>query len=290
MKRLFNPIVLIGTFASILLALGLYLSDQGEYNSTLIALVGIVITLQLDQVARTEEAVHRSGELGKLWQQIEDIAWLRVAILDIAKASRKVSSQKNNEVFSEHARDKLSECRGYLQDLSRGRLQITYSDNHLMLSAISRTFKNLRAVSVQSPKTGYSWWQFPIGKRYWEANFDALKRGVKVERIFVYEDWNDELEALASTQKEAGVAVYKIEALRLTPATRINSILFDDAFMYELRLSSDGEPAAHFFSADDEDNRRQIREFKAIMDSSDVFIPRRLSRPEAADVNAPTQA
>lgn len=64
---------------------------------------------------------------------------------------------------------------------------------------------------------------------------NAIKRGVHVQRIFIYDQWTDDLDSLARKQVSAGVDVRRLDIRKLSPQYHIDMVIWDDSCGYQLR-------------------------------------------------------
>lgn len=262
MRKYLDPVLLTGVFTSILIAVALYLLGVETFQSTLVALLGTIITLQIDQIGRTESAIEKTRQYATSWQKLETSSWLKEYIEQIIEASYVVGTSLRSDIFVESAKLEVESCRNNLQEMARGQLRTP--DHRLMLRATERAKERLRAISVSNPVEGFGWWTSPIGRRYWEANLEMLAKGVRIERIFVYDQLTDKLQDLVREQATAGVEVFTCSSARLSNDLRVNSILFDESFVYELRVSADGKPLEHLCSVNASDISRKLRNYEAV--------------------------
>ena len=85
-------------------------------------------------------------------------------------------------------------------------------------------------------------WISDLGSKYWEANLRALQRKVRIERVFIYEDWSADLKRIVDQQADAGVHVWIVESGLAEPSLRVDMAAWDDAFTYHFELNSEGDP------------------------------------------------
>jgi hypothetical protein len=273
MHKFLDPILIVGVLSSIILSFILYTLGLDTYPSTIIGLLGTIITLQIDVIGRTESAVEKTIQYNTSWRTLEQIPWFKENIEQIIQACYLVDHDSHNDIFVENAKAEIERCRDNLLELSRGQLRTIFQDSQLMLRATERTRQSLKAVSVSNPQTGFAWWNGPVGKRYWNSNKDALRRGIVTERIFAYSTWTEELARIVAEHSKEGVKVYTVKLEDLSPNLRVGSIIFDQDFAYELRLSSDGQPVEHLWSIHTSDISRKTKNFHTVKSLATEYRP-----------------
>jgi hypothetical protein len=110
---------------------------------------------------------------------------------------------------------------------------ISFSDAVLENARLS-----IEATSYVDPAM---WWLTPEGTQYLNHNSDAVRRGVKIQRIFIYRS-DKEFEALRpiiAAQKTAGIDVYLCDWSRLPKSLYKDVIIMDQKLVGELGVSSD---------------------------------------------------
>ena len=92
----------------------------------------------------------------------------------------------------------------------------------------------------------------------------ALERNVRIERVFIYEDWTAELKQIIDQQAEAGVHVWAVEADLADPLLRVDMAVWDDAFTYHFELNSQGNPIENIYSVNEVDIARRIDQMELL--------------------------
>ncbi|MGC4773025.1 hypothetical protein ACLQ25_29135 [Micromonospora sp. DT44] len=108
-----------------------------------------------------------------------------------------------------------------------------------------------------------SWWRSEIGRRYWEANVEALRLGVRITRVFVYATLTDEVSDLAGRQRAAGARVGLLPFGAVGPHLLVNLTLWDSSSWWEARMTAHGEIGENQFSVNRADVERLTRVFDA---------------------------
>jgi hypothetical protein len=243
--------------------------DEPIYG-VIVALITVVISMQIDQIVRTQEAVERALGNGVFWQKLEQAPWARTIIEQIVDSTATIDVMPNNEMFVRYAKQELQKCHDNIRELSLGRIRARPAQfRQVVIPMADKVSETIRAVAVVNPRHAFEWWDTPPGREYWECNIKALQKRVRIERVFVYQATQDgllpeELQRLAQSQAKEGVKIYTVETAKLPADLRVDMAVFDDDFLFELRLSADGEPLRYFCSTTAYEINRRIRHFNEI--------------------------
>jgi hypothetical protein len=273
MNRVIDPFLIVGILISLLFALILYITGVETVQSTIFALLGIIISLHIDQISRSEKNTTKLMEHTQLIKKMEKHPWMSTVITEIVDSAEMVLRDTDNKLFKEEVKLKLERCRDALQEASRGQLKAPLEHVDHFISATNAVQHQLRATSVSNVDIDRRWWESPVGLRYWEAQKRALTKGVEIERIFIYEEWNSSIESVVHLQAREGVKVHTISRDQIPVHLRIDMIIFDDAFTYEVRLSSDGLPLENIFSINTSDTNHKIKVFDQLRLMANEFMP-----------------
>jgi hypothetical protein len=112
------------------------------------------------------------------------------------------------------------------------------------------------------------WWLSPLGSKYWQRLQEAMRRGVHCERIFIFHDWNEDLDRLAREQAGGGVHVLRVHRDKLPPHLRLDLIIWDDDCGYETRSNERGEGQWNYFTFQTEEISQLAISYNLIYNSS----------------------
>lgn len=258
-----DPVLVIGTLISVALGVLFYLrQDLAPALATVAGLLGLVITLQVQAMLQDRRNAEHQSRVGSMIAAIEEIPWLPDAMEPTLRAARHVQHEFEGTPAVNVCREAFDRCLGTLVDLERGHFSTPYGDNGLFLSLIENTKRTMCATSV--PAVDLDWWLEPVGRQYWRAQIDALARGVTIRRVFIYQTWTGELDALAREQAEVGVAVRRIHNDRLAPNLRIITAVWDGRCGHELSYTAGGDATADSFTVSPPDLERLTRQYETI--------------------------
>lgn len=263
-----DPVLIVGTIISIGLAIVFYVrQDTAQALGTVAGLIGGVITLQVQTLLREKRRIEHETRVGNMISAIEKIPWLPDLMEPMLRAAKHVEREFKDTPAEDACRAAFEECLGTLADLERGHFRAPYGDNGLFLSLIENTQESMCVTSV--PTVDLTWWLEPVGRQYWQAQVDALQRGVEIRRVFIYHDWSDELDVLAREQVKAGVHVRRVHADRLPVAMRVITGVWDGSCGHELSYTAGGEAVHDSFTVSPPDLERLSRQFEMIERSAE---------------------
>ncbi|HEV7762550.1 MAG TPA: hypothetical protein VGO78_26255 [Acidimicrobiales bacterium] len=211
-SNLLTPSLVIGTLLSVVSAFLLLLFDVTDFGlSFVIGLTGTTLAAVVDLIERSEYAdVFRAPP------------WLRHEVARLGQSAQRVLAH-GVPALDDELQAVVTRAAGDVELLANGRMERTASDTRHMLVLTAGAARRIAAITVVSQRDGANrvgWWATDFGKRYWQANLEALARGVAIDRAFVYESLDDGLEALADEQRQAGVNVFLMDAAGLAPQYR----------------------------------------------------------------------
>ncbi|MFI6787956.1 hypothetical protein ACIBG4_11560 [Nonomuraea sp. NPDC050383] len=258
-----DPVLIVGTGLSVLLGVIFYVrEDTAQALGTVAGLIGGVITLQIQSLIQDRRRVEHETRVGQMVSTIDRIPWMTDLMEPMLRAAKHVERDYKGTPAEDACRAAFEECLRTLADLERGHFRAPYGDNEVFLRLIAQAREHICVTSV--PAVDLTWWRQPVGRQYWRAQLDALARGVKIRRVFIYHEWTDDLDALAREQLAAGVQVRRVQVDRLPPPMRVITGLWDGACGHELSYTAAGEAVHDTFTVSPPDLERLMRQFEMI--------------------------
>jgi hypothetical protein len=255
-----DPIALTGVILSIIVSVALDLTGAASgVESFLACLMGITLSLVLDSTVRSERR-YRLREL------VDAVPWLSESLTPLAAATNDIQHRYAGTSVALAAQAGYARLAEELDDLRHGRIVRPRGDYEHLLQATRdcrRTLLGVTNVLVELPGRGLAWWGSAIGRQYWRANKDALARGVRIERIFLYTSMTAELDQLVTEQIDAGVQVRLVQATTVDPALWQNLALWDGICGWEAKLNAGGEIVGNIFTMSEPDLARLTATFQA---------------------------
>ena len=138
----------------------------------------------------------------------------------------------------------------FLREMAEQEANYDGEDHDWLLSLTRHANRSIDAISLPEVDAAgheyHSFWQSPLGRQYLDCQRDAIRRGIRVRRVFVTEFdrmRNDRiLQHICRTQADVGIEVrllYPESAPRVLQGYLTDFILFDNTLSYEVT------PAAH---------------------------------------------
>ncbi|MGB2566872.1 hypothetical protein ACPFP2_00235 [Micromonospora citrea] len=252
-----DPVALIGISLSIALSVTLDLTNAATGVESLLAgLMGITISLLVDSLARAERRFH-------LRTLLDGPPWLVQGTPQIVAAVREAVERHADTRVAAQAQRRYEQFRIEVEQLAAGRIIRPGDDDEDLISATRDCVRRMSGLTNVTPRASgeLSWWHSDIGRRYWAANLAALRRGVRITRVFVHATLSEELSELVATQRRAGVRVGLLPLGVVGPHLHVNLTLWDGASCWEAEMSAHGEITENRFSVDRADVDRLTRVF-----------------------------
>ncbi|WP_253236222.1 hypothetical protein [Paractinoplanes aksuensis] len=260
--------------------LGVVLPDpiQGQVALGAIGvLVAVTIELIL-RLARGEEHRDTISELIRSLDRLPPTAYPLARRVLAAYAGAVVSTE--NSIYQDALRAHAQESAIWLERVSAGELELDVGTEsiELLQDSVQNCKLSLRGITIASQDL--DWWQSEGGRRYWEANIEAIKRGVKIQRIFIDgagfpEARLPELTDLMKEQKAAGVSVFSIRLGQVAPLDdpERDITIFDDQMVHEVTDSATGVPTRVTFRRKRDATRRAATHFERVLIRAKSYDP-----------------
>jgi hypothetical protein len=252
-------------FAGILIAvasaiLGLWLGGDkvSPGESVLIGLVGLVLSLELDILLRMDRRDQLTG-------LIDGPPWVAAHMTRISSSLDAVTATFGDTIVQGEAEQRLAAFAVELDELAQGRVRTGAEDVRYLMTATLRCKRELVAITNLQPNgDGTSWWDSAIGQNYWRENVNAIRRGVRVGRIFITDDDDvgEALEAIVSTQCDAGADVFVIPRRLVPMKYQRNIAIWDDDVAWEADMNAAGLPIEYVYAH----SRHDIERLRRIYD------------------------
>jgi len=234
--KLLDRFVLAGISASVVLSLVLYIVGVDTVSSLIVGLLGTVLTMQVDLMGKTERAIARKDANTDLIGRIEQASGFQELLFEIIEYAFRVSNRISDEWFRQRAVLEMERLKDFLQALSKGTLQTGPIDNDALILLMNQAKKQLVVTSPTS--TDEDWWLSPRGRKFWQANIDAVQRGVGVTRIFLFEESTGNIQEVMQEQLLSGVNVYGVRYADLPVDLRVSLVRQWHIMVVRLRYMS----------------------------------------------------
>ncbi|WP_101254694.1 hypothetical protein [Streptomyces barkulensis] len=247
-----DPIALVGICLSIALDVNEVASGV---ESLLVGLLVTVLSLVLDASARAERRFQLRRVIGAA-------DWIAESVTSTATTLRWIHERYPGTAVEDETRRRLRRLAEELEQLGQGRVERPRDDSEHLLAATRECRERMEAVTniVGEPV----WWRSDLGVAYWQANLDALDRGVRIRRVFLVDRHTAELEELLEYQRRAGVEVV-VKYQEGQTGQLINYVVWDGLRAWEARMDARGEIMAQLFTLNGHDVERLRDSFRRLV-------------------------
>lgn len=247
--------VVTGVAVSVAISVLLFFFVDAELLlAFVVGLSGTILTLQLDLARRVER---RADAFGSLDQHPEVLP----VVKKLLQAAAIVLEERRSPAFVAAALHTIESCETTLDDLRRGYLRRTTGDTFPMLEQIRSCRSTIHATTL--PRTDVRWWNSSAGRAYWTEHQRVMEEhGVVAERVFIIDEWTDEVQVLTHEQHLAGVKVYVVPCKDLDRDLIVNVAIYDMNFAAYEVANANGDAVDDVFTV----NRTDIERFRSLFE------------------------
>jgi len=227
------------------------------------------LTLLVQIVLKLEERDVQVGRSATLAARIEDVAWLPDRIESITSDIANIEERYARTVVPDALQRVLDGFEAQLHELERGHLYVDSYDPGIKIELLKQAPSIMRTTSLQGQDL--EWHLSETGRRFWQFQLEALRRGWEIRRTFIYDSWVDDLERLAAKHEEAGVQVKRVPAGQLPPGLAVDVTIWGNTVAYEQRVRVDGTTTFDRFSVNEVDIRRCSDLFRRVEDLAEDY-------------------
>ena len=239
LKDAFNSFTIVGTVTSTLIGVLFHVAAGSDPDvSFLVGLVFAILTFQIDLVERfkrRDSDEHTAlTRYDKVWRASPFSHELTVIIdhcHDIGITARSES------MLLSYAQQKLGDVSEELCKIAGGRIELDYWNSDLLIAAVLDAKFEILAVSPQVVNEG--WWNSREGTVYMDAHVQALKKGVRITRVFLFDDAECLNSEIMSRQANAGIEVLHANGSSLPSELKGAFVIFDDRLIQRTIVSGD---------------------------------------------------
>jgi hypothetical protein len=275
--RLEIVVLLSGVAFSAGLAIVMYVlgKESGLANifSLLGGMVGLVITLQSESLVRANRSTREIVGAGRTLSLIHAVPWAGTPLNRALDAAGKVDAKYPGSIVAQLSREYLDGFVARIEDLARGKTEVPYYDDSLIHLLTEHCEQPILATSMQ--EISANWWSTPGGERSWQLQLDAMKRGVRITRIFIYDRWDTRLDQLAQRQHAEGVDTFRVRRSKLPPELKVDMILWDNLCLFEARANASGDAINREYSFSPSELASARKRFEIIRSAAEAWLVNR---------------
>lgn len=255
--RWLDRVLVIGIIVSVVIALLLVLTGNDTILGLVVGLLSLIITLLLEVIARFNKLESLLAEAVTLSKILSDDS-LQQPIRDIVNYYESIAKYEHDE-FLRHTKASIEQCRAALQEIASGVVRNTPKGiQEAGFREFERVQRDVKAIHVDP----MNFWTGDWGRKYFAINQTALKRGVKVTRIFALTDTaaRDNIETLKE-QERAGVRVLILDPGKVITEERL---IFDERILVYYEKYPDGSYKTENIVLDPIRVKRELKEFEQL--------------------------
>jgi hypothetical protein len=265
-----DPLIIIGVLISITVTLLLSVLDvegMTVVSGTIISLVGIAITLAIDIIARLIRLEENTLLTVGLSRKLAADRWATCRITDIIEAWDKIETSEYHPLLLEIAKLHTEDMRKHLALISSGEIFVNEPDHRFMSLIAEEARDNIQAIS----RVSVEFYRSRAGRRYLEENIAAAKRGVKVTRVFLYEEIDAEIAELIHEMQAGDISVLTAKPSELSDGFNDAFAISDDRLVWTPVFNNDMLFEEHHISTKPEDVMRAKNRFERVLyEATDV--------------------
>jgi hypothetical protein len=271
--ELLDPVIIIGALFSIGLSLILFLTGVDTITSVIVGLIGVTISLLLDLIARNKQMEEVVLETLGLNSDLYADKWAKDRLVDMIQSWKLILSSNYHPLLLQIARLRTQDARDQLVAIASGEVMTDATENRLLAVAVEEAKVSVKASSMVS----LDFWNSPAGKKYLDVNYEAVKRGVNVTRVFIIDNLSPETETLMKDMAGNGVNVLIVNKEQVPGELRVAFVISDDHLVWTTEFTPDMMFREHHISIKSEDVMRTANKFEKLKWLGEKYSPDRAS-------------
>lgn len=216
--------LIVGVFA--------WFISQDSVTSLLLSLLVAIILLMVElrfQLTIGQETLTRA--LGFEQKALKD-GFLLVKVPDLVESYSSIVASRD-ELFVQRAQHAISEATADVRNIKEGYFKVRPEDFNAVVNMMLAGTKKAMFGTVFVKMADY--WFGGSGKAYFVENLEAVRRGVKITRVFFLEEpahLGDEIKRLIRAQADGGIDVRIAMTRNLTPDLLRDIGIFDENYVW----------------------------------------------------------
>lgn len=163
------------------------------------------------------------------------------SVMELVERAGRISPQ-TPPLISKLAQAEIARVSGFLHELAEQEANYDGEDHDWLLELTRCTEHSIDAISIPEVDAAenslHSFWESPLGRQYLDCQREAVRRGIRVRRVFVTDKARNDpdLHHVCRIQTEVGIEVrllYPASVPRVLQGYLYDFILFDNTLSYE---------------------------------------------------------
>ncbi|MFJ8360078.1 DUF6879 family protein [Streptomyces sp. NPDC093984] len=239
----------------------------------------------LEMRREVEGAFVRISEATELFSEVDRSVLRSDGVARLARAYTHVGRQES-QLVKDFAQDRIAQLASTMESLSRGSTDCPGEEHDWLIALTACCARTLEATSTPVDR---DFWTSEPANRYLKAQEEAVKRGVRVRRLFLVKnplERTEELEDLCRSQRDLGIDARIAVRSELPQRARLtltnDFIVFDGQLCYEIEPDVDVVPAKTLLKMTPEHVQERMKRFNVLWEATEPTGPDPLPAPTAA--------
>ncbi len=199
-----------------------------------------------DMESLVDQRYSKISEATKLFSLVENSPLHTDSVVKLVSNAAKIKAEGAG-IVATFAQSEITRLGTLMEDLDGGEAAYDGEDHDWLLTL---THSTTEAIDATSTSVDVNFWTTELGRRYLAAQREAIKRGVRVRRLFIVDHMalmeDEAVRELRTSHAELGVEVRVLSMANLPPALKLDTmfdfIVFDEAVSYEVSAEQALEP------------------------------------------------
>jgi hypothetical protein len=268
--ELLDPVIIIGVLFSIGLSIVLYFVGVDTITSVIIGLSGTTISLLLDLLARGKQLEKLVLETFGLSSDLNADSWAKERLVEIIQSWKKILEADYHPLLLQIAKLRTQDARDDLVAIASGEIVTDATENRLLAVVVEEAKSSVKAASMVS----LDFYNSSAGQKYLKINYEAVKRGVNLTRIFIVDELTTEKAHLMNEMVKNGIDVWSVME-NLVPDELISAfVISDDYLVWTTEFTPDMQFREHHISIKSEDVLRNSNKFDNLKWLAEKYVPK----------------
>lgn len=267
-KSFNNQTILIGVIVSIASSIILLLLGIDEITSLTVGLLGIVISLLVELHGANKRLEVKIFEALELTADLQKNNFAKKRIAKIIRSWGKIIEGDLHPLLNNVAKLYTQQAVDQLTSIAGGEIHVTSGDYGWMRVIMDEAQSDIRALSTIS----LDFWNSNAGRRWKQLNYEAVKRGIKITRVFLYDTVDEPLTILMTEMQQKGIQVYLIKTDLLPKGHHIPMLIADNNLLW-ISDNSSGVIEQQYFTVREEHILKHKNIFERVLMESEEYQP-----------------
>lgn len=275
LSRWIDPTIVIGLIISIAISIITIFVSNDASIGLIVGLLSTIITLLVDVIARIQKVENTIFLTAHLSEVLASDKALCDTIHEIVVSYEQLKKWKftHYEIVSKRA---IDTCRDTVNGAAIGAMTVKSKtpDEYGSFKGIDSAQKSMKVTHVTSMEF---WKSSTFGRKIFDANLKAVKRGVKITRLFALseQDVLNSIDVLRE-QENAGINVLIVKPSHFERKDQEDFIIFDDKILVRNEMIAGQYATEHIIlrSADVERANQDFHRLSLLGEKVDDFIAR----------------